>query len=299
MKNKEKGFLKFSMLAVVFYSVVTNAQAEEFPIKPVQMIVPYAPGGSTDLAGRIVDKAMSEMMGQAVVVENRAGAAGAIGVSQVLRSTPDGYSTVLSGVSTTILHELLGRRLPYTAEKDINPVGYLGSSGMVDVLVNNAGASSNKIPVSELSVQDWDKVIDINLLSIFLVTQASLPLLRKSKNGRTIYISSTAERNGGAIGGSAYSEAKGAAVSFMKNLAKDFSDDGIHVNAVSPGLIDTAFYGDLNLKEKYPDRIKKIQLGRVGQPKYISGPVLFLASSLADYMTGEVIEVSGGLSLMG
>jgi 3-oxoacyl-[acyl-carrier protein] reductase len=169
----------------------------------------------------------------------------------------------------------------------------------IDVLVNNAGASPNKMPLRELSAEAWDKVININLRSVFLVTQSALPLLKKSENGRIINISSTAARNGGAVGGAAYSAAKGAVISLTKNFAKDFSADGIQVNAVAPGLIDTAFYGDINVADKYAERIKTIPLGRVGQPSDIAGPVLFLASSLANYITGEVIEVSGGLPLMG
>jgi 3-oxoacyl-[acyl-carrier protein] reductase len=170
--------------------------------------------------------------------------------------------------------------------------------GRLDVLVNNAGASPNKMPFSELPASLWDKVISINLRSVFLVTQACLPLLERSARGRIINISSTAARNGGAPGGSAYSAAKGAVSSLTKAFAKDFYSKGIHVNAVAPGLIDTPFYGNVKVTEKYAERIKGIPAGRVGAPVDVSGPVLFLASPLADYITGEVIEVSGGLSLM-
>lgn len=170
--------------------------------------------------------------------------------------------------------------------------------GRLDVLVNNAGASPNKMAFSDLPANVWDKVININLRSVFLVTQACLPLLERSGRGRIINISSTAARNGGAPGGSAYSAAKGAVSSLTKAFAKDFCSKGIHVNAVAPGLIDTAFYGNVNVADKYAERIKGIPAGRVGAPADISGPVLFLASPLADYITGEVIEVSGGLSMM-
>lgn len=168
----------------------------------------------------------------------------------------------------------------------------------IDVLVNNAGASPSKMPLTDLPVEAWDRVININLRSVFLVTQACLPLLKASSKGRVINISSTAARNGGAVGGSAYSAAKGAVTSLTKAFAKDFAAYDIQVNAIAPGLIDTAFYGDINVADKYAERIKTIPLGRVGQPIDIAGPVVFLASSMADYITGEVIEVSGGLPLM-
>lgn len=170
--------------------------------------------------------------------------------------------------------------------------------GRIDVLVNNAGASPNKMPFPELPADVWDKVINVNLRSVFLVTQACLPLLERSARGRIINISSTAARNGGAPGGSAYAAAKGAVSSLTRALAKDFCTKGILVNAVAPGLIDTPFYGDVNVADKYAERIKGIPLCRVGAPKDIAGPVLFLASPLADYITGEVLEVSGGLALM-
>jgi 3-oxoacyl-[acyl-carrier protein] reductase len=170
--------------------------------------------------------------------------------------------------------------------------------GKLDVLVNNAGASPNKMPFQDLPANVWDKVININLRSVFLVTQACLPLLEQAGKGRIINVSSTAARNGGAPGGSAYSAAKGAVSSLTKAFAKDFCSKGIHVNAVAPGLIDTAFYGNVNVADKYAERIKGIPAGRVGAPSDIAGPVLFLASPLADYITGEVIEVSGGLSMM-
>jgi len=170
--------------------------------------------------------------------------------------------------------------------------------GHLDVLVNNAGASPCKMPYAELPAEVWDKIVAINLRSVFLMTQACLGLLEQSECGSVINISSTAARNGGAPGGSAYAAAKGAVSSLTKACAKDFCAKGIRVNAIAPGLIDTAFYGGVSVADKYAERIKGIPLGRVGQPPDIAGPALFLASPLAAYITGEVIEVSGGLSLM-
>jgi len=105
--------------------------ADEYPQHPIHLVVPYAPGGTTDLAGRIVGKALGETLHQSVIAENKPGAAGSLGVFQVLRSAPDGYTAAVSGVSPTMLHQLLGRKLPYDPQKEINAVGYLGSSGMV------------------------------------------------------------------------------------------------------------------------------------------------------------------------
>ncbi|THT96292.1 tripartite tricarboxylate transporter substrate binding protein [Lampropedia puyangensis] len=105
--------------------------AGSYPTRPIQVIVPYAPGGTTDLAGRIVAKAMGEALGQPAVVENKPGAAGSVGVAQALRAAPDGYTMAVSGVSSTMIHDLLGRKLPYDPKTDLHAVAYLGSSGMV------------------------------------------------------------------------------------------------------------------------------------------------------------------------
>lgn len=178
------------MLAVALSGVMAGAQAKEYPTKPVQMVVPYAPGGSTDLAGRIVAKAMTEILGKSVVVENRAGAAGVIGVSQVLRAAPDGYTSALSGVSTTILHELLGRKLPYATDKDINPVAYLGSSGMVIITrkdsplntVKDIIDASRKNPAS-LSFATAGNASPAHLATEYLSNLANIKLTHIPYNG--------------------------------------------------------------------------------------------------------------------
>jgi len=118
-------------LAGVLLCMGAAGHAADYPERPIQIIVPYAAGGTTDLAGRIVAKALSERLGQSVVVENKPGAAGSVGMGQALRASPDGYTMAVSGVSATMLHQILGRKLPYDPQKDLNAVAYLGASGMV------------------------------------------------------------------------------------------------------------------------------------------------------------------------
>ncbi|KAF1044225.1 Bug family tripartite tricarboxylate transporter substrate binding protein [Xylophilus sp.] len=133
------GFIMMLGLALPMLAHPAPAPAPAgYPDRPIQVIVPYAAGGTTDLAGRIVAKALGEALNQAVVVENKPGAAGSVGVAQVLRSPPDGYAAAVSGVSSTMLHQLLGRKLPYDPQKDINAVAYLGSSGMVVVTAKDS-----------------------------------------------------------------------------------------------------------------------------------------------------------------
>lgn len=252
---------------------------------------------------------MSDFSGQIVFIT---GASGGIG-SQIAREFAHaGASVVLHDFGLAEAAQSLQKELEAGGARTLLVDGDLtdpavsrtiagqidGAFGRLDVLVNNAGASPDKMAFDQLPAETWDRVISINLRSVFLVTQACLPLLKKSARGRVINVSSTAARNGGAPGGSAYAAAKGAVSSLTKAFAKDFCASGIHVNAVAPGLVDTAFYGNFSVAEKYAERIKGIPAGRVGQPADIAGPVLFLASPMADYIVGEVLEVSGGLSLM-
>jgi 3-oxoacyl-[acyl-carrier protein] reductase len=240
------------------------------------------------------------------------GASGGLGGQMARDFAAGGASVVvhnygLADATQQLLGDLVALRAPHLlVEGDLTDQATVQAMvrdidakfGRLDVLVNNAGASPNKMPFADLPAEIWDRVIQINLRSVFLVTQACLPLLERSDRGRVINISSTAARNGGAPGGSAYAAAKGAVSSLTKAFAKDFCAKGILVNAVAPGLIDTPFYGDVSVAEKYAERLKATPLRRAGVPADISGPVLFLASPLAGYITGEVLEVSGGLSMM-
>jgi 3-oxoacyl-[acyl-carrier protein] reductase len=172
--------------------------------------------------------------------------------------------------------------------------------GGLSGLVNCAGGSPNKSFISQMSPDDWDNIIAKNLKSVFLTTRAVLPLLREAAIAKlgpsVVNVSSTVTRTGGVAGGACYVTAKGGVEAFTRALAKELARDGIRVNAVAPGLIDTPFHGR-DVKEAYAGKIGTIPLGRVGEPQDLAGPVLFLASDAASYVTGEIIEVSGGTRL--
>lgn len=104
--------------------------AQEYPARAVKLVVPFPPGGSTDVAGRVLGQSMGKALGQPFVVDNRAGAAGALGMDLVAKSAPDGYALGVGGVGAMVTLELLGRKLPYDAEKDLVAVGHMGSLGL-------------------------------------------------------------------------------------------------------------------------------------------------------------------------
>lgn len=166
------------------------------------------------------------------------------------------------------------------------------SFGGVDILVNNAGITKDK-PMAMMSEDDWDTVLDINLKGCFLCTKAAAKLMIKKRYGRIINVSSVAGAYGNP-GQANYSASKGGMLGLTKTAAKELAPRGITCNAVTPGLIESDMTEILpeDLKRKY---LEKIALGRFGTPEDVANVVAFLASDEAGYVTGQVIDIDGGL----
>ena len=168
--------------------------------------------------------------------------------------------------------------------------------GGLSVMVNCAGgASAERFPAWETPNHIWDSTIARNLSSMFYTCRAVMPMLKASGKGRVVNVSSMTERSGGIVGSIAYTTSKGGVNAFTRALAKEAAPE-VRVNAASPGLVDSPFHSD-DARKLYPDLINRIPLGRIGDPIDLAGPILFLASDHAGYMTGEVIESSGGMRL--
>jgi 3-oxoacyl-[acyl-carrier protein] reductase len=167
--------------------------------------------------------------------------------------------------------------------------------GKIDILVNNAGSMVKRVRLVELEESLWTEILDINLKSVYLVTKLSLPLLQQSAQARIINLTSVSARDGGGKGAIAYAAAKGGVSSLTRALAKDLIEYGITVNAIAPGLINTPLHDRLTSKEARQRAITIIPMGREGTPDEVAGCCLFLASNYADYITGQIIEVNGGL----
>lgn len=164
--------------------------------------------------------------------------------------------------------------------------------GGVDILVNNAGIH---IPggTQDISVADWDKVVGVNLRSVFLTTKLAIPHLKKSNYGRIIQIASVHAYGGGA--GPAYASAKAAVVNMVKDTALEVGKFGITVNAISPGYIETAIQDYLTL-EQIESSLEKTPMQRLGLPKDIGRAAVFFASDDAEWITGTSLLVDGGAS---
>ena len=174
--------------------------------------------------------------------------------------------------------------------------------GPVDVLVNNAGWDVFK-PFTKTEPAQWDKLIAINLTGALHMHHAVLPGMAARKRGRIVNIASDAARVGSS-GEAVYAACKGGLVAFSKTIAREHARHGITVNVVCPGPTDTALFADYKEGAGNPEKLmeaftRSIPLGRIGQPDDLPGAIAFFASDDAGYITGQVLSVSGGLTMNG
>lgn len=167
--------------------------------------------------------------------------------------------------------------------------------GQIDILVNNAGHMICRMANVEMSEELYDQVMDLNLKSTVFVTKRVVPGMIARRSGTIINMSSVAAHTGGGGGSSVYAASKAAVLAYSKGLAKELAPHGIRVNTVSPGFIgNTDFHSTVSTEQSRQAAIAAVPLGRQGEPEDVAGVVLFLASDLAAYLTGESIEINGG-----
>ena len=166
--------------------------------------------------------------------------------------------------------------------------------GPIDILVNNAGSLVERMKVLEITEEKWDNIMNLNLKSAMLCSQAVAPSMVERKRGVIVNVVSIAGRNGGGPGAGAYAAAKGGLITYTKSLAKEMAPFGVRVNAISPGVIDTPFHEVFSTPEMIKNFVAGIPMGRTGKSIECATVIAFLASEASSFVAGETLEVNGG-----
>ena len=232
------------------------------------------------------------------------GASGGIGNSIVQKFYENGANILATGTRMEKLEELKKRfkdikimKFDISQHEKIeefinNATDELG--GSLDCIVNNAGITKDNLTI-RMSLEEWTKVIDVNLTSTFLMSKYSIKKMLKNKSGKIINVTSVVGHTGN-VGQANYAASKAGIVAMSKSLAIEYAKKNINVNCISPGFISTAMTDQID--EKFKDAIiAKIPSNRLGNPEDVANAVIFLSSSLSDYINGETLHVNGGMYL--
>jgi len=167
--------------------------------------------------------------------------------------------------------------------------------GRIDILVNNAGDLLARHTLADMSEEYWDHIMALNLKSAFLCVKAVWEEMAKRQSGCIVNVTSIAGRNGGGPGAAAYAAAKGGLLTYTKGLAKELASYGIRVNGIAPGVIATPYHERYSTPELFQRFVAGIPMGRAGTSEEVADVIVFLASPAARYITGETVEVNGGM----
>jgi 3-oxoacyl-[acyl-carrier protein] reductase len=169
------------------------------------------------------------------------------------------------------------------------------ASRHIDVLINNAGSLIERHKLPDMPSEHWEKTIMLNLSSVFYISQAAVPYMIAKKTGWIVNVGSIAGRNGGGPGAFAYATCKGAVSALTKGMAKELAPQGVHVNCVAPGVIETNFHEVFSTPQMLEAFKANTPCGRLGTSEETADLIYYLCSPQASYIYGQTIEVNGGM----
>ena len=242
---------------------------------------------------------MNDLKNKNIIVT---GATGGIGHSIIKKLHGQGVNILASGTRVEKLEELKKnfnniKTLKFDISQSENVEAFIENASKelddnIDCIVNNAGITQDNLAI-RMNLDEWKKVIDINLTSTFLMCKFAIKRMLKKKNGKIINITSVVGHTGN-LGQSNYTASKAGIIAMSKSLAMEYAKKNININCISPGFIKTAMTDKID--EKYKESIiSKIPSARLGEPDDIANAVLFLASNQSDYINGETLHVNGGM----
>ena len=244
---------------------------------------------------------MSNLKNKNIIVT---GASGGIGKSIVKKLNDAGANILATGTKTEKLEELKKNftnikilKFDISQSEKIeefidNATKELG--GNLDGIVNNAGVTQDNLAI-RMNLEEWKKVIDINLTSTFLMSKFAIKKMLKNKSGKIVNITSVVAHTGN-VGQANYTASKAGIIAMSKSMAIEYAKKNININCISPGFIKTAMTDQIDDKHKEAI-IAKIPSNRLGKPEDIANAVTFLSSDHSDYINGETIHVNGGMYL--
>jgi len=213
-----------------------------------------------------------------------------VAVLDLARADPQAAAARLPGTHLGLVADVTDK-----ASCDAAVAAVVKQWGRVDILVNNAGITQ---PAGTLDISDadYDRILDVSLRGTLHMSQAVLPVMAGQGSGAIVCISSvSAQRGGGILGGPHYSAAKAGVLGLARAMAREFGPQGVRVNCIAPGLIETDINKDKISPERKAEIAREIPLARLGGPQDVAGACVFLASDLAAYCTGVTLDVNGGM----
>jgi len=230
------------------------------------------------------------------------GATGGIGHSIVEKLNNTGANILATGTRKEKLDDLKSKFNKINVLKfDISKIDEIEKfiedattqlGGGLDCIINNAGITQDNLAI-RMSLEEWKKVIDINLTSTFLLSKFAIKKMLKNKSGKIVNITSVVGHTGN-LGQANYTASKAGIIAMSKSLAIEYAKKNINVNCISPGFIKTAMTD--KIEDKFKETIiSKIPSARLGEPEDIANAVIFLASNQSDYINGETIHINGGM----